>query len=85
MSLEFIRCPGCGHMTHYQWVTHPSGTGKPYCPECKGTRRGFPAANPILEGLIYRLMAPRASESLARTETAATTRVAAEWEQRTLW
>jgi hypothetical protein len=55
LRIELIPCPGCGRTTHYQWVTHPSGEGRPYCPECKGKRKGLPAAAPYLVGLIYRI------------------------------
>lgn len=79
MAPEFIRCPGCGHITHYQWVTH--GTGLAYCPECKGKRRGLPAANPILEGLIYRLLAPRTADAVTSPHVAAVDRAAVQFEQ----
>lgn len=55
VRLGLISCPGCGHVTYFVWVTHPTGGRRPYCPECKGTRKGLPAANPILAGLIYRI------------------------------
>lgn len=84
MVPEFIRCPGCGHLTHYQWVTHPSGEGRAYCPECKGNRRGLPAAAPELEGLIYRLVAPRACEAVERAEVISAARAAVMYQQLSL-
>lgn len=53
---DLIPCPGCGHTTHYQWVTH--GTHGAFCPECKGKRKGLPAAAHELAGLIFIIAPP---------------------------